>query len=85
MLPAETVRVLFLGPLRLELQHEACDVPFPAPGGQDELWAKLAERYPQLEAARATTRLARGTEFLEPKDGVMPGDEIALIPPVSGG
>ncbi len=49
------------------------------------LWDLLVQRHPELAALRAVSRLARGDDFL-PADAVLaPTDEIAVIPPVSGG
>jgi len=49
------------------------------------LWPLLAEHYPALAPLRPTIRLARSGEFLRDDETIHPGDEIALIPPVSGG
>jgi molybdopterin converting factor small subunit len=51
----------------------------------DAVWRRLITEYPPLEPLRSSTRMARNFEYL-PDDGlVAAGDEIALIPPVSGG
>lgn len=51
----------------------------------DEFWSRLITRYPALAAIRPHTRLARNQAFLQPGEPIEPDDEIALIPPVSGG
>lgn len=51
----------------------------------DELWAEIARRHPDLVLLRAVVRLARNGEFAGPDERFAPGDEVALIPPVSGG
>lgn len=79
------VRLLFFGPIRVQLGIETCDVTCPEEMSVDELWSNLTERFEGLKSLRTTTRLARNGEFLEPDTLVRPGDEIALIPPVSGG
>jgi molybdopterin converting factor small subunit len=48
-------------------------------------WNELTARFPELAPMRPTIRLARDGEFLDGSGHVQPGDEIALIPPVSGG
>jgi molybdopterin converting factor small subunit len=49
------------------------------------LWDLLVERHPGLGPLRASSRLARGNDFI-PADALLQSDdEIAVIPPVSGG
>jgi molybdopterin converting factor small subunit len=81
----KTLRVLLLGPLRLALKKEDCVVAFPADGSQEAFWHSLLEQFPELRAHRIAVRLARNNQFLQPGERLEPGDEIALIPPVSGG
>lgn len=49
------------------------------------LWARLIEAYPGLAEFRVSVRLARNLEFVGPDARLDPADEVALIPPVSGG
>ncbi len=51
----------------------------------DELWTELLARHPGLAPLREVTRLARNGEFAAADAVFQPGDEVALIPPVSGG
>lgn len=48
-------------------------------------WDGLVARYPALEPGRASVRFARNGEYADPADGLVDGDELAVIPPVSGG
>jgi molybdopterin converting factor small subunit len=50
-----------------------------------ELWRRLEEKFPALEPLRKSARLARREAYLEPDEMLEPQDEIAVIPPVSGG
>jgi molybdopterin converting factor subunit 1 len=50
-----------------------------------EFWALLVKALPGLEAWQKTARLARRETYLEVGELLQPGDEIAVIPPVSGG
>jgi molybdopterin converting factor small subunit len=79
------LRVLFFGPVRTQLGVEDFSLACPEEMSVEELWSKLSERFIALKTMRPTIRLARGGEFLEPSARIHPGDEIALIPPVSGG
>jgi molybdopterin converting factor subunit 1 len=51
----------------------------------DELWARLIAVKPKLAAYRKTTRLARNGEYAGAQTAFCDADEVALIPPVSGG
>jgi molybdopterin synthase sulfur carrier subunit len=53
--------------------------------GATALWAVLEERWPALSGQRANTRLARNGAYARPDEIFTTGDEVALIPPVSGG
>jgi len=50
-----------------------------------ELWPLLAERHPDLAPMRDTLAFAVNGEYARGDAGVSPGDEIAVLPPVSGG
>lgn len=50
------------------------------------LWQYLIARYPKLLELHTKTRLARNSEFISKEnEKFSDGEEIALIPPVSGG
>ena len=51
----------------------------------EAVWTALAERYPVLAPGRSSMRFARNGEYAEPDTLVQDGDEVAMIPPVSGG
>ncbi|MFM2293960.1 MAG: hypothetical protein RLZZ350_373 [Verrucomicrobiota bacterium] len=51
----------------------------------DELWAQLLAAVPALAPHRRATRLARNGEYVTPSTRFTDADEVALIPPVSGG
>src|SRR5215831_9081287 len=48
-------------------------------------WSALADRYPVLAPGRASLRFARNGDYAEPTTRLVDGDEVAMIPPVSGG
>ena len=50
-----------------------------------EFWTRLREAFPALAPLEKTARLARREEYLQPGERIEPQDEIAVIPPVSGG
>jgi len=80
-----TVRLLFFGPVRAQLGVDHDDLKCADEMKASTLWPLLAEHYPALAPLRPIIRLARSGEFLGDDETIHPGDEIALIPPVSGG
>lgn len=51
----------------------------------DELWESLEARYPGLSPMRKNLAFAVNEEYARGGDRVGPGDEVAVLPPVSGG
>jgi len=77
------LRVLILGPLRDQLGCASASLAFPEDGTQAAFWKALVEKFPVV--LPKNLRLARENEFLPADAPLHPGDELALIPPVSGG
>jgi molybdopterin synthase catalytic subunit len=50
-----------------------------------ELMRELLARYPRLGAALDSAMVAVNLEYVGPEFALHEGDEVALIPPVSGG
>jgi molybdopterin converting factor subunit 1 len=50
-----------------------------------ELWPLLTERHPGLSPMRDTLAFAVNGEYARGDARVSPGDEVAILPPVSGG
>lgn len=48
-------------------------------------WAALVERFPVLAPGRSAVRFARNGEYVDPSVALSDRDELACIPPVSGG
>jgi molybdopterin converting factor subunit 1 len=51
----------------------------------NELWPLLTERYPDLSPMRDTLAFAVNGEYARGDARVVSGDEVAVLPPVSGG
>jgi len=51
----------------------------------DGLWRELTAAHPGLERFRRTVRLAKNSEYAGRDTRFTDADEVALIPPVSGG
>ena len=50
-----------------------------------DLWPALADRHPDLAPMRDTLAFAVNGEYARAEARVSPGDEVAVLPPVSGG
>jgi molybdopterin converting factor small subunit len=51
----------------------------------EALFARLAERFPRLEAMKKSTLMAVGVEYQHRDYVLREGDEVSLFPPVQGG
>lgn len=58
---------------------------FPEGTPVQEVRDRLIRDYPQLEQWRNLTRFGVNLQFVEPDTLLQDGDEVVLIPPVSGG
>ncbi len=79
------MRVLFFAQLKDVTGCDAAELPLPVPASGEQLWAELLEKFPDLAAHRPNVRLARNWEYAAPETRFASTDEVALIPPVSGG
>ena len=52
---------------------------------ESEFWALLAKQFSGLDSLRKSARLARSETYLQEGELIQSDDEIAVIPPVSGG
>jgi molybdopterin synthase sulfur carrier subunit len=70
--------------------QEAYTVPelileFPPKTPVVEVQERLISEHPELEQWRNLTRFGINLDFVEPDTILQDGDEVVLIPPVSGG
>ena len=79
------VRVLFFSAARTLAGVAQTSIPCGEPLDENGLWDKLLQAYPGLAQIRSQSRLALNGEFPQHGDPMGPGDEVAVIPPVSGG
>lgn len=61
------------------------DVELPAAATVGQLRSSLAEHFPPLKEILAHSRIAVANEYAADATPISSTDEIALIPPVSGG
>ena len=85
VVPSLRVKVLFFGRLRelTGLAEETGEMPEGATLAQ--VFERYAERYPKLVGFRNSMVVSRNQEFAAWDTRVATGDEIAFLPPVSGG
>ncbi len=57
----------------------------PEPASVEAAWEALVARYPVLAPGRPSVRFARNGAYADATDPLVDGDEVAMIPPVSGG
>jgi len=79
------MRVLFFAQLKDATGCDAMEFTASSPLDAGQLWAVLLEKFPQLSAHRSQVRLSRNWEYAAPDTRFANEDEVALIPPVSGG
>jgi len=79
------VKVLFFGRVKeiVGRAEEAADVEEGADLGS--LFHSYARRFPQLAAMERSTVLARNQKLADRSEVLAEGDEVAFLPPVSGG
>ena len=79
------VQVIFLGPSRTFAGTGSAEVAVADGSDVAALRQALSDRFDSLAPALPTIRFAVNNSFVEDDTVLNPGDEVALIPPVSGG
>src|SRR5581483_7809744 len=83
--PTMRVRVLFFGMLKDFVGRPAEDCDFPPGSSLGAVFDEYARRYPRLQGLAKSIVIARNQEFAAPSTSLEEGDEVAFLPPVSGG
>lgn len=80
------VKVLLFARLREIAGAAEIDVDLPAAQATiADVWSLLVARHPALAPHAASLSSARNAEYARPATTVADGDEVAFLPPVSGG
>lgn len=79
------VRVLFFALLREQVKTAEADWTLPAGATVRDLWDAVAAAHPQVEGLAGSVSFAVNQEYVDRERRLRDGDEVALIPPVSGG
>lgn len=79
------VTVLFFGMLKDIAGLASDELDLPAGSRLEDVFAHYAGIYPRLAELRSSVVLARNQQFGSGAEEIAAGDEIAFLPPVSGG
>ena len=79
------VKVLFFGRLKDIVGQSEAFLDLADASSIEELFARYATRIPELAKYRSSVVASRNQEFAAWDTAVYPGDEVAFLPPVSGG
>lgn len=82
---AIAVRTRLFARLREQAGVDVGSVELPAGSTVADVWAALKRMHPGLTAEREAVRGALNQQFVDWSSAVADGDEVAFIPPVSGG
>jgi len=80
-----TVQLRFFASLRERLRAREAERAVPDGCTVGELWAALCREHPEIEPMSASMSFAVNREYVDRDHRLAEGDELALIPPVSGG
>lgn len=80
-----TIQLRFFAALRERLKMSEATRDVPPGTTAAALWAALCREHPVLEPLSASVSFAVNREYVEREHVLQDGDELALIPPVSGG
>ena len=79
------VRVLFFGMVKDLVGRPSEDADFPPGTDLRAVFDAYATRHPRLRELASSIVMARNQEFAEISTSITEGDEVAFLPPVSGG
>ncbi len=77
--------VRYFGPCRLQAGRDTDAIELPAPATVADLLDACCRLHPALQAAKGSLLVAVNQEFAGPDIPLAGGEEIALMPPLSGG
>lgn len=79
------VRLKFFGAIKEMMRMAQADLEVPAGATVSQLLAVLADQHPQTREFLPALAVAVNLEYASPDSPLKDGDEVGLIPPVSGG
>lgn len=85
VLPPLRIRVRLFAMQRETAGMKELRLEVPLGATVDDAWAAVVEVVPELAPGRSSLRFAVNGDYADPERPLADGDEIACIPPVSGG
>lgn len=79
------IRVILFGRVREIVGSGEIDLPAGPGATTGSMLRSLVELYPELGPWSGVIRVAVNREYVPGETALSPGDEVAVIPPVSGG
>ncbi len=79
------VRVLFFASLRERAKRSEQSWPLADGATVADLWSTLVAEFPPIEPMSGSVTFAVNREYVDRGRVLADGDEVAIIPPVSGG
>ncbi len=79
------MNILFFAQIKDAAGMDRMDLTVAGQPDTAQLWSHLCEALPLLQPYRQSTRLAKNGEYAGADTRFCNQDEVALIPPVSGG
>ncbi|PTM53261.1 molybdopterin converting factor subunit 1 [Desmospora activa] len=79
------IRILLFAAVAEAIGQRSITLKLPAQASVRDVIQQLEHQYPDASELIRVAVIARNQEYAELDETILPGDEIALIPPVSGG
>ncbi len=79
------VRVLLFGQLKDLVGRSSDELELAEGARLETVFAHYASQHPKFAAMAGSVAMARNQRFADPSEAVEDGDEVAMMPPVSGG
>jgi molybdopterin converting factor subunit 1 len=79
------VKILLFAAARQRVGANSIELNIDVPTTVTALRRKIAEQYPDLAVLLVSSRIAANQKFMDEEATLDGGEEIAIIPPVSGG
>jgi len=79
------MRILYFAQARLATGRSEEEIISPESMSAESLWQRLTQKHPSLLPLQSSCLLAKNGSLLQPGQTLDPQDEVAVLPPVSGG